>query len=96
MIKKLFKLFVTGIEKALYAAGIACFGIVAYGCFTDIAATTGWAVLGYFFLGLVCSILGLSMIFILGLPASIIFNGKKKAKKEKEIDYSEYEMYLNG
>ena len=98
MIKKLLKLFVTGIEKALYATGTACFGIVAYGSFTDIATTTGWAVLGYFFVGLVASVLGLAMVFILGYPQSIIFSGKKKtkAKEEPAKDYSEYDVYLNG
>ena len=89
---------ITAFERGIYGLSVLAFGTIAYFCFHDIATTTGWAVVGYFFGGVTSAAAALGLFGILGASKSYKFVKKEeKSKSYGELEQdNEYNIALNG
>lgn len=77
-LKSIFEFILTAAERIFYALCAALFLKAGSYLFSTISSTTGWAVVGYFFLGLLTCVFGLGSVLLLGFATPIKFEKKKK------------------
>ena len=96
-LKRLCEIAFTAFERVFYSIAVGSMGGLSYMFFASIATTTGWLTVARFFLGLLTAAATLAAFLCVGLATPFKFKPKKKKVEEKpQVDYSEYDIYLNG